>query len=129
MEISSAVVKHNYDEDDITFDFHFTFKYGCLKSVVVLTEPYINSYEKWTKMSDAIKNNEKYELGFYCGNGQGDMECNGESVLFTAKPSGAGGDVSVSAVVSLAECKQELVENLEKLINHEYAQTYWKTKK
>ena len=125
MQIKSFVTEFIYEEDDNTFEFHFEFESDGLKSTVFISEPYLNSYEEWKKMIDAIKNNEKYDLGFYCGNGIGTMECNGENLLFIAMPSGAGGDIEVSASISIKKYKDILIKNIQSLIDHEYAQKYW----
>jgi hypothetical protein len=128
MEITSTVKCWDFDYEDHSYYFEFTFKYGDLKSVVRIDEPYICKLDEWYKMYNAIKDGEKCHLSFYQGNGEGTMSCDGLFVTFTAQPSGAGGDISVDVSIPLESHKELFLQNLNDLLSNPIVLNYNKPK-
>jgi hypothetical protein len=108
------------DDDLVVVEFHF--RSGALKSKVSLWEPTIATEEQWKNLLMAVQNKTRCQLDFYQGNGDGFIRCNGESLIFFAQPSGAGGDFGVEVQIPLNE---QCVEILTTVIENPLMQKEW----
>jgi hypothetical protein len=98
-------------------DFVITF--GPFKSVVNLSEPTLCSKQAWLDLAQAVREKKPFGLAFYQGNGEGSMVCDGEVLVCTAQPSGAGGDVMVKTYLPLNDqTHQALMEVIEHPLMH-----------
>ena len=85
------MIYNNYD-DEILWSMEFQFKLGEFKIFNFhIYEPFLtSSKQNWENL---FIPNVNTCIGFYQGNGQGDILVKNEIISFIAHPSGGGGDV------------------------------------
>lgn len=94
MSISHSTTYKNYtvavtaNRDEEHWHIEVTITDGELRFKYCISEPYLHTFGEWSLLIEG-----KWSIGFYLGNGDGDLVCSGEYYIFRAAPSGAGGDV------------------------------------
>ena len=96
--------------------FHINMK-NC-KQTITLIEPCICSIEEWQQFADDMMKGNKNSLDFYCGNGHGYMECNKDDIIFSAMPSGSGGDFGVTVSLDRLTYKDDMKSVIDQVIDN-----------
>ena len=82
--------------------FDFAFPGGTYQFVV--TEPYLLEVEDWKELARGERS-----ASFYCGNGDGGIYCENSCLVFSAGPSGSGGDVTSRFTVGVDVVRELLL--------------------
>ncbi len=117
MKITSQFIIDSFN--DFSYIFKFTFENDGLKSQINIFELYLSNINEWNFMYESVRDDKECKLDFYQGNDYGRMTCNGKEVIFSTIPLCARSDIFVSIIISLEKYKQEFLEALENLLNHE----------
>ncbi len=96
--------------------FHINMK-NCTQTIM-LCEPCIRSIKEWQQFADDMMKGNKNSLGFYCGNGHGYMECDKDDIIFSAMPSGGGGDFGVTVKLDRLTYKDDMYSVIEQLLDN-----------
>ena len=84
--------------------------------IVKVHEPDFISYERWCILVNNIKEKKFDSIDFYHGNGSGCIEVRDGNIIFSACPSGAGGDFGLKFTTPITS---DIVDTFEKLLNDE----------
>lgn len=106
MEASVSVRKivDYYDGDDDMWELIFKVSVSGVAVYFTVTEPYLCSLTKWRKLAQGVAG----RVCLYQGNGEGTIEVDDDHYVFTAMPSGAGGDVALVVKIPVSCLAEKL---------------------
>jgi len=110
LQITISTHLDEIDEDDtwhLSFDFRFS---EDIYFTFVSDEPYCFSKEKWIVVAEG-----KEGISLYFGNGEGSIypSKDGEKLVFTSHPSGAGGDVTATFQIPIEYIREKFINAIE----------------